>query len=64
MTDSHRGPSPEAAYTQWVAACADAGWHAGQLVEALRALSCAQLRICLICSSIVTASGTVAAIMR
>ena len=33
MTDSHRGPSPEAAYTQWVAACADAGWHAGQLVE-------------------------------
>ena len=33
MTDSHRGPSPEAAYTQWVAACADAGWHAGQLIE-------------------------------
>lgn len=26
MTQTSRGPSPEAAYTQWVAACADAGW--------------------------------------
>jgi molybdopterin molybdotransferase/putative molybdopterin biosynthesis protein len=33
MTESSRGPSPQAAYTRWVAACADAGWHTGQLAE-------------------------------
>jgi putative molybdopterin biosynthesis protein len=27
---SSRGPSPEAAYTRWVAACADAGWDPGR----------------------------------
>src|SRR5262249_12965743 len=26
-------PSPQAAHAEWVAACAVAGWHAGQLAE-------------------------------
>jgi putative molybdopterin biosynthesis protein len=33
MTESSRGPSPQAAYTRWLAACAEAGWHAGQVAE-------------------------------
>jgi putative molybdopterin biosynthesis protein len=33
MTESSHGPSPQAAYSQWVAACADAGWHPGQVAE-------------------------------
>ncbi len=33
MTDSSRLQSPRAAYDQWVAACTDAGWHAGPVVE-------------------------------
>ena len=39
MTGSSRGsgasgaPSPRAAYARWLAACADAGWHAGHVAE-------------------------------
>jgi putative molybdopterin biosynthesis protein len=33
MTERRRGPSPQAAYTRWVAACADAGWRDGQVAE-------------------------------
>lgn len=33
LTADSRQPSPRAAYIQWVAACADAGWHAEPVVE-------------------------------
>jgi putative molybdopterin biosynthesis protein len=33
MTATRHGPSPQAAYALWMAACADAGWHTGQVVE-------------------------------
>src|SRR5215472_16336333 len=33
MTDTGHRPSPQAAYTAWVAACTDAVWHADPLVE-------------------------------
>lgn len=33
MTQSSRRPGPQAAYAQWVAACEEAGWHAGHDVE-------------------------------
>jgi putative molybdopterin biosynthesis protein len=33
MTATGRMPSPQAAYGQWVAACAAAGWHAGPVIE-------------------------------
>jgi putative molybdopterin biosynthesis protein len=33
MTDRGHRPSPQDAYAQWAAACADAGWHAGRVVE-------------------------------
>jgi molybdenum cofactor synthesis domain-containing protein len=33
MIDAGRGPSPQAAYTEWVAACTAAGWHADPVVE-------------------------------
>jgi putative molybdopterin biosynthesis protein len=33
MTASSGAPSPRAAYTQWVAACSDAGWRAGPVAE-------------------------------
>ena len=31
--DRSRQPSPRDAYTQWTAACADAGWHAEPVIE-------------------------------
>jgi len=33
MTATRHGPSPQAAYALWMAACAEAEWHAGQVVE-------------------------------
>jgi putative molybdopterin biosynthesis protein len=33
MTETSHGPSPQAAYARWMAACADAGSHLGQVVE-------------------------------
>ena len=33
MTGTVSRPSPQAAYAEWVAACAEAGWHAGQVAE-------------------------------
>ena len=33
MTGTDGRPSPQAAYAEWVAACAEAGWHPGQVVE-------------------------------
>jgi len=33
MTGTDGRPSPQAACAEWVAACAEAGWHAGQVVE-------------------------------
>src|SRR6516165_1781266 len=33
MTGTAGRPSPLAAYAEWVAACAEAGWHAGQVAE-------------------------------
>lgn len=33
MTETSGRPSPRAAYALWVAACAEAGWHAGQVTE-------------------------------
>ena len=33
MTRTVGRPSPQAAYAEWVAACAEAGWHAGLVAE-------------------------------
>src|SRR5215472_12165185 len=33
MTPRRHGPSPQAAYAQWVATCAQAGWHPGPVIE-------------------------------
>jgi putative molybdopterin biosynthesis protein len=33
MTASGHGPSPKTAYALWADACAEAGWHAGPVVE-------------------------------
>jgi putative molybdopterin biosynthesis protein len=33
MTPTRHGPSPQAAYAQWVTTCAEAGWHAGPVAE-------------------------------